>query len=194
MKKFLAILLVCLMAFTVVSCGPEEEAGEFDKFLTAVDQTPASKINVVSKLTTDLGVLNATVETVFNPDGSANLTYSVENFNTDFSSDEVKLTKTGTVVLNKDGSYSDGGEFSGVIGENVVAVNISLDETKFDSYKVQGNVLTASVKAENTQAVFGVEISADVSFMLTISNNRVVSITMNYTVESGAMEVVCSYN
>ena len=182
------------MAFAVVSCEEPEPPTEFSAFEEAIDQTPASKVKVATKITTELGVLNSTVETVFNPDGSANINYTVQKFNSDFTSPEAVITKSGAVTVNKDGSYSDGGQFQGVLGENIAAVNLNLDAAKFESYSIEGGILTATVKAENTASVFGAAIGADVSFMLTTSNNRVISVAINYTIAAGTVEAIVSYN
>ena len=61
------------------------------------------------------------------------------------------VTKSGEVTIGKDGSYSDGGAFVGQLGATVAEVNIVLDETKIENCDIDGNVLTATVKAENTR-------------------------------------------
>ena len=201
MKKFLALLLVCIMALAVVSCDKGETpppaqtpvAVDFSVFETAIDQTPAAEIKLETKLTTELGVLNSTVETVFNPNGSATVNYYIEKFNTGFETADTVIPMTGTVTLGKDGSYSDGGEFQGLIGSNPTAVNLTLDATKFASYAIDGTTLSAVVKAENTAAVFGAAIAADVNFILTVSNNRVISVVLNYTTAAGAVESIVTY-
>ena len=201
MKKLFALLLISIMAFAVVSCDkgaqqqqPTAEQQQFEDFTHAVNQTPAAQIKVVTEFTTELGVLGSTIDTRFNPDGSATINYSIENFDSDFVGAAPVITKTGTVTLNKDGSYSDGGEFEGLIGSSVSSVLINLDSTKFESYNIDGGTLSAVVKAENTEAVFGTAIAADVNFMLTISNDRVISVVLNYKVAAGTVETVISYS
>lgn len=196
MKKFLAILLVCVMAFAVVSCnkGNEEPPSAFAEFEKAIDQTPASKVNVSTKITTELGILNSTVDTVFNPDGSATVSFSIERFNSDFTTSDVVVTRTGTVTLNKDGTYSDGGTFKDTLGANVASVKLALDEAKLASYTIENGVLSASVEAENTAAVLGTDIGCDVSFMLTIGSGRIVSLVIAYESDFGPVEAIVSYN
>ena len=196
MKKFLAILLVCVMAFAIVSCGNDggENESVFAEFEKAIEQTPASKISVNTKITTELGILHSTVETTFNPNGSASIYFYIERFNSDFTSDEVVIVKSGTVTLNSDGTYSDGGDFSDTLGSNIASVKLALDEAKLDSYTIENGVLSASVAAENTVAVLGTEIDCDVDFMLTIGAGRVVSLVINYTSDFGPVEAIVSYN
>ena len=197
MKKFLALLLVCVMAFAVVSCdngGEEPAPSEFADFEKAINQTPASKINVSTKITTQLGILHSTVETVFNPNGSATVNFYIERFNTDFSSAETVISKKGSVTLNSDGTYSDGGEFKDSLGANIPTVKLNLDAAKFESYTIEGGVLTANVKAENTAYVLGTDVGYDVSFMLTVGAGRIVSVVLNYVSDFGPIEAIVSYN
>ena len=196
MKKFLALLLVCVMAFAIVSCGNNggDSDSVFADFEKAIEQTPASKVSVNTKITTELGILHSTVETTFNPNGSASISFYIERFNSDFTSSDVVITKSGTVTLNADGSYSDGGDFADTLGSNIASVSLDLDEAKLESYSIEGGVLSASVKAENTAAVLGTEIGYDVDFMLTVGNGRVVSLVINYTSDNGPVEAIVSYN
>ena len=56
-----------------------------------------------------------------------------------------------------------------------------------------GNVLAGTVKAANTKAVFGVEYASDVTFVLTKTSEKIVSLSMTYTLTEGTVEVVCNY-
>jgi hypothetical protein len=192
MKKILSIALVFLMAFSFAACKEETPPSVFADFESAIYSTPASVVTVSTKLESKNGELNSLVTTTFNPDGSAKISYTVEKFAEDFNDPDGKVTVPGEVTLNKDGTYSDGGAFAGQL--NVVSgVNLSLVADKMD-YKIEGNVLSGTVKAENTADIFGVSYPVDVYFILTINANRVVSITLNYTLPEGAVTAVCSYN
>ena len=200
MKKLLALLLICVMAFAVVSCDDEEPVVDvqdpnavFDVFYTAIDQTPADKITLDSKFTSAVGVLESKIITKFNPNGSATIDYYIEDFNGDSLSSEIKDSINGVVTLNKDGSYSDGGTFQGLLGANIPSVNLSLDSAKLASYSIEGGVLSATVAAANTAAVFGVAIAYDVNFMLTVSNSSVISLVISYVTELGTMETLVTY-
>ena len=104
------------------------------------------------------------------------------------------ITKTGTVVLNKDGTYSDGGAFTDTLGDSITNVKLTFDETKLESCVIENGVLSASVAAENTMAVLGTDIGYDVDFMLTTGEGRVVSVVINYESDFGPVEAVISYN
>ena len=185
------------MAFAVVSCenGGDDAVLEFEDFEKAIDQTPASKITVSTKLTTVLGILHSSVETTFNPNGSATVKFYIERLNAeDFTSSETVISKEGTVTLNKDGTYSDGGAFKDALGDSVASVNLVLDSAKLESYTIEGGVLSATVKAENTASVLGTEIGSDVSLMLTVGEGKIVSLVLNYTTDFGPVEAIVSYN
>lgn len=199
MKRFLAVTLVLLLAFSaLVACGdnnPTTGGGEpeaFDAFEKAAHNTIAAVISVDTKLETKFGDLNSKTVTTFKPNGSSVIEHSYEVFNDDFSSADVKRTETMVIECDEYGNYSDGGSF---VGSNAVATSIrlSLDESKM-SYSVSGDILNATVKAENTEAVLGVEIESDVSLMITKANERIVSITLTYTTESGNVTVICAYD
>ena len=196
MKKFLVLMLALLTVFSFVSCDNDNSEPEsvFEKFETAIDQTPASKVTVNTKMVSEFGTLNSKISTVFNPDGTATIDYTIQNFNENFDDKGVVITKSGKVTLDKNGNYSDGGEFQGSLGTAVANVNLNLVEEKLGDYKIEGDVLTATVKAADTASVLGTNIAADVALAITVSNNRVISVTMNYELALGAVEVVCSYN
>ncbi len=194
MKKIIAIVLMLLMVFSLASCDDGEvPASVLDEFKAARTATLSSKVNVSTKFVCSLGELNSNVDTVFNPDGSATVTYSIEKFNEDLTSGDVTVTNSG-VVTYKNGKYSDGGEFEGTLSETALAkVDINLDETKME-FKVEGGVLNASVKAENVKDVLGIDVGADVSFTLTVSGGKIASLAINYTLEAGTVTVFCTYN
>ncbi len=194
MKKFIAVVLLLLLAFSFTACDDEVVKPAFiDEFMAAADATLSSNVRVETKLVSSLGELNSTVDTVFNPNGSATITYSIENFNEDLTSNDVKVVKSGTVTY-RNGEYSDGGEFKGSISSTAVSsVVINLDDTKME-YTVDGGVLTATVKAENVKEILGIDVAADVNFTLTMGAGKIVSLAMNYKLDVGEVFVICTYN
>ncbi len=190
MKKITALALALLMVFSFAACSEDPTEVMFKEFTDASYSTLSSNIKVETKMVTALGELNSTVETVFNPNGSVTLTYSIENFNEDVTSPEPKVTKTGTVTY-KDGSYT--GDAEGVLEGTVTSVKLNLDPEKMD-YTVSGGVLSAVIKAENVSSVLGVEIPADVSIALTKGDKKITSLTMNYTLPDGTVTVICTFN
>ena len=193
MKRFLIFMLALLTVFSFVACGGdgEPEQASFDEFSAAYAATVPVKITVTTKLETVLGDLNSTVETVFNPNGSSTINYSYEKFNAISDDPATKSVVSGTVECDKNGNYSDGGEFAGQ-NSTVMGVKLNLDADLMD-YSVEGDVLTANVKSENVKAVTGVDFGADVVLMVTKAEGKIISVTASYTSANGPVSVVCSY-
>ena len=194
MKKILVITLALLMMFSLVACGGEETpdaSASFDEFTAAYAATVPVKITVDTTLETVLGDLTSKVETVFNPNGSSTINYSYEKFNEISTDPETKVVVNGTIECDKNGNYSDGGEF---VGQNnaITGVRLNLDANLMD-YTVDNDVLTATVKAENVKAVTGVDFGADVVLMVTKSNGKIIAVTASYTSANGPVSIVCSY-
>lgn len=193
MKKILVFILAVASVFTMFSCSGEDDG--LKAFTKAVDATSPAVIEVNTTMTTVEGELKSQSTTTFNEDGSFTLAYWYEQFNTSASgvSEELITKIEKTVTCDKDGNYSDGG----ALADSTTATTghkLGLDAKKI-TYKISedGTVLTATVKANNTKAVFGVEIAADVTLVVTKNADAVVSFTMNYALEAGTVKVVCNY-
>ncbi len=192
MKKILVLALALVLAFSMFSCGGDDTLKAFTK---AVNATDPEVIDVDTKFSTSYGDLLSNAKTTFAEDGSFTLVYSYEQFNTSAvgDSDEVKVKLEKTVTCDKDGNYSDGGDLAAT-STATTGHKLKLSKKKVD-YKVSadGNVLTATIKAKNTESVLGVEIDADVILVLTKNADKIVSFTMNYELELGKVEVICNY-
>ena len=197
MKKIFALLLIFTCAFALFACGdkgpsPEEIAYReaVKTFTDAAAAVPAG-LSVTVKATTELGVLNSSYVTVYNQDGTSTIAYSVDKVN-GLESDEDFSTVTGTITVDKNGNYSDGGDFA---GSNPAATGVKVD---FASDKItcsiSGNTLSAVVAAADTQAVFGISLPSDAVITAVKSADKIASISVNYTATAGAVEIVCTYN
>lgn len=193
MKKFLILILAILTVFTFAACGGEEVTDtEFEEFKLAYSATVPAKIKVDVLFETVLGDLNSSFETTFNPNGSSEIVYSYEQFN-EISGDSATVsTVSGTIECDKDGNYSDGGEF---VGKNTVVsgVKLNLDASLIKSYSVEGDVLTATVAKENVKVVTGIDFGADTVLMITKADGKIISVTARYTTQNGDVSVVCYY-
>ena len=167
-------------------------------FQSAVDATdPASSV-ITTAMECELGDLSGRFEITYKEDGTSSIVYSYEKFlPLDAASGEVKETVSGTVNVNADGSFSDGGSFN---GQNSVAVSfkLNLDTEKLDGVRVEGNSLMATVKAANTQAVLGVALGSDVTLIVVKGENGLSSVSMAYAIDvsglAGTASVACDYN
>lgn len=193
MKKIIALLIAITCVFAMVSCG--ETGIDLTAFKDAVAATNPTSVEIETSLETELGALEGSFNVTYAEDGSAVIEYSYEQFNelTDSANvTEIKKTITGTVNVGADGSYSDGGELVGSVSA-AGGFTINLDSNKMKDCEVNGNVLTATVEAANTQAVLGVAIAYDVTVTLTKGETSLVSLTLVYVTDAGQATVTCEY-
>ena len=194
MKKLITVILALACMFTMFSCGETDDG--IKNFKAAFDATVDNidTVTVEVDFETAVGTLEASFVTKYNADKTCEVEYSYEKLlaTSEGEAGEWKKTVAGKLTCDKDGNYSDGGD---VAGSNafVTGAKINLDAKKI-TYTISGNVLTANVKAENTNAVLGEEIAADVQLIVSMtSDGKISSYTMSYETEQGAATVVCSY-
>ena len=199
MKKLLMILLALACAFSMAACNgttppPDGDPSDVSAFTTAIAATNPTSVEIDTKLETEIGDLVGEFVITYATDGSAEIEYSYEKFN-EFSAGvtEAKSTVEGTVTLNADGSYSDGGELEGE-APAAAGFTLTLDTAKLKDAEINGNVLTATVEAANNKAVLGIETGYDVEMVLTKSDSGIVSLVVTYTTTSGPATITCSYN
>ena len=193
MKKFLIILLAALLTFSFISCGEEAKAPSIDGFVAAVKKTNPKEVLISIKSETALGELNGTYKTVYAEDGSFTIEYSYEKFNEigEGAEDELTSTVTGTVTCDKNGNYSDGGALTGTT-TLVTGAKINLAKAKA-TVSMDGNSLTAKIKAADTKAVLGVELPSDAELVMAKSGDVIVSYTIKYQNASGEVVISCEY-
>ncbi len=190
MKKLLALLLAAVCVFSLFSCG-DDTLKDFKK---ASSSTEPSVVTLNITVGTAYGDLDASYVTTYKEDGSFTVEYSYEEFaaSGEGNADDVTVVKTGTVTCDKNGNLS-GGSVDGKV-ETLSGNKLSFNADKMDAkVSKDGDVLTATVKAKNTKAVFGLEIAGDVTLVVTKSEGKLVSYTMTYTLESGDVVVKCLY-
>ena len=204
MKKFLALLLLVSCVCMICSCsvidgiknkftgnnnGDEGEVTGVAAFTKAIEATNASNVIVEATTETALGQLSSTLEISFKADGSAVINYSMERFN-EIGEGEVgedKTTVTGTINRAADGSYS-GDMISGIDLSSVsqgTAIDLSVVSSVAE-INAAGDVLTVTVPAANTEAVFGSAFAKDVNLEISIQNGVVKFINMTF--EGGSIE------
>ena len=190
MKKLLIILLALTCAFALFSCG--DDGVSVEEFKKAINATNPTEIEVTIVQETANGNLAAEMTTTFAEDGSFVIVGFYERF-TGASSLEDKESIPINVSCNASGSYSDGGDFAGSNPASTGA-KLNLGAKKLQpTISEDGKVLTVTVGAANTKAVLGVEYAQDVVLVITINDGKVISYTMSYTNEFGAVSVVCTY-
>ncbi len=187
-----AILLVCMLfsACLLVSCGGDEKS---EDFTAAISATKPSKVEGTIKMYTEYGPLTATYTADIAEDNSFVLNYAYDKINDIATGDAGDVTdKIEGTVTYKDGTYSDT-SLAAKVPADAVAAEINLGEDIDYTLSEDGNVLVATIKAADTKSVLGVEYAADVTMVLTKANDKIVSLSLTYTLTEGKVEVVCSY-
>lgn len=187
-----AVLLVymVLSAFFFVSCG---EDGNLKDFSKAISATKPSKVEGTVTMYTEFGPLTATYTADIAEDNSFVINYSYDKFNdTQTGGGSDVTSKVQGTVTYKDGAYSDT-SLASKIPAKAVAAKVKLSDKMSYTVSEDGNVLAATIKAADTKSVLGVEYAADVTMVLTKTNDSIVSLSLTYTLAEGKVEVVCSY-
>lgn len=192
MKKLLIVLLALTCAFAMFSCGDSNEA--YVEFENAIEATTFTAIDVQITSDTAFGPLAASFKTTYAEDGSFVIEGSYERFNATTeggAEDDISVVSV-KITCDKNGNYSDGGEFS---GSNPAATGkkLVLGEKMDATLSADGNVLSATVKAEDTEAVFGVAYATDVKLTVTKNDGKIISYTMEYATDYGYDRLICNY-
>jgi hypothetical protein len=190
MKKIITILLLALLTFSFASCG-EGDGPSVDGFVAAVNNANPEAIEITIKSATALGELSGTYTVTYNEDGSFTIDYVYEKFNDIGEGDDLKSEVTGKVTCDKNGNYSDGGSLTGKVAL-AEGAKINLAKVKA-TISADGNSLTATVKAEDTKAVLGVELPSDAELVIIKSADAIVSYSIKYSNASGDVTVSCEY-
>lgn len=186
------LLLVCMVFSTLLatSCGG---SSELDDFETAIENTAPTKISGEIALYKEaVTPLKLTYSAVIAEDGTFTVKYSYNKLAdaSSGSASDLDVSVEGTVTY--DGTkYSD----SSIAGK-IVASATQLDLGAYMEYSLSddGMVLSATVAAEDTEDVFGVDYAADVRFVLTQVEEKIVSLVLEYTLESGELvKAECFY-
>ena len=194
-RIIMAAVLVVYMLLSAVffaSCGGGSDLDGFNKAVSATK--PTNITGEVSVNYKDLGSLEATFDSEIAEDGSFEVNYTYTKFNNigSGSAEDTTSTLTGTVTY-KNGAYSDT-SLAAKLPADATATKLKLNADKMTyTLSKDGNVLAGTVKAANTKAVFGVEYASDVTFVLTKTSEKIVSLSMTYTLTEGTVEVVCNY-
>lgn len=172
MKKIISLILVVLCLGAFVSCG-----GGVGGFESAMENTNPAQTIITTVTHTNLGDLNAEYKIMYKADGTAVMNYTYERFATlDEVSDEPIVVVSGSTTLAADGSYT--GDVAGTI--------VGVSSTKFDLGEISdavineaGDILTATVPAADTEAVFGKAFSEDITLEMVMANDVISTVKMN---------------
>lgn len=185
MKKIISILLMLTCLVALCSCGGG--IGDFEKAISASNPTSV-KIDTVA--TSSLGTLNGVYHVAYNEDGTAKMIYEYEKWNTVLEGEGDKTKVSGTINVAADGSYTDNGVAGNI--STLASGNIKLSSIK--DAKVENGVLTATVAAADTEAVFGVAFDYDVNFEMSMNETAVETIKISYEKDGFSGSITCVYS
>ena len=202
MKKIIALLLALSCVLALSACGDDGENGNdleaFTAAVSAADPTDAVLTTKVTSTTFDV-TLEGEYNITYNRDGTASVTYSYQQLrlidDSVSTTDSIMLPVEGAATIAADGTVTTI-EGDGTVGAQLVAVagvKLNLSASKM-TYSVSAGMLTATIKAADTEAVLGTAVSADVNLVLTVANGAVSAITLTYDTTDGQAEIVCLYN
>ena len=201
MKKIIALLLICATAFALTACslfgdkttGTTDGSATIEDYNTAISNTTPTVVNVTTTYenTAPEAVLVGNYVVTYNVDGTATIAYSFDRL-APIGSSEMMEKVEGTAELLANGSVS-----SADISETVAAAAVAkfnLDEKKM-SYNISMGVLEATVAAENTASVFGVDLGSEAKLLMRITNDgKIGSYSISYSTSAGSADIVCIFS
>lgn len=201
MKKIIALALILCTVFALASCGifggedekEPEAVVDIAAIQAKIDISAPDAAEITVLLKASLGDLNGAYSVLYNEDGTATVAYSYELFNAfgEGDSSEIKSVYTGTTTVGADGALTE--QIGGVAAVEAVTFEINLDGSKLESETFSNNILSAKVKAADTEAILGVALEYDADLIITIGDEGVTSVSIAYSSESGPVEIVTTY-
>ena len=190
MKKIIALILALTAVFALVSCDDADHSA-LEPYKAAIDATSPNRATInVSVTNNALGVtLDGSYVAEYGEDG-ATVTYEYEKLN-EIGADDMICVVKGTATVSADGTVS--GDVDAKVSA-ATAVKINLDPSKI-TYSIERGILTVTVKAADTQAVLGVDLGADASMTMTVSDGgKIGSVSYSYSIGTDStVSVVCFY-
>lgn len=197
MKKIIALLLALVCVFALASCGgPETPEGpdyaDLEPFKAAITASnPAAAVITIELENTIGDPLTGTFAVTYAADNTV-VEYEYDQFlpiDPSSPAESDRETVSGTATIDKNGIVT--GDLNSTVTAATL-LNYNLDGTKM-TYRAEVGVLSATISAANTESVLGVNLEADVTLTLTISEGKIVSVTLNYQTTTGAAEIVTTY-
>lgn len=204
MKRFLALLLALVSAFSLFSCnngGGTETPGDNDNeptlaekiaaFTAAIDATNPTGAVINVTYVTDEYTLASVLNASYKQDGAAEITGEVEKLGQIGESFIVKVPVA--VSVSADGAITSGDDTLGS-AEAAASLKLNLDAAKLVDAKVESGVLFAKVYTADTASVFGVALGSTANISVVMANGKVTSFAVEYFDGDNKVTVACAYN
>jgi hypothetical protein len=193
MKK--AFILFLFVVICLISCTPNTppEVSAASPFRDAITHGAYATASVSSSIATQYGTLKGNYTVSFDEGGQASLlvyNYQQLNYATAENLGEPMTEEvTGRLSLT-------GGEPWGVASyvKPLAEMKINLDEDKLSDLTVADGILTAKVKAADTQAVIGYGLECDAQLEITLSYSSITQVQLKYTLPVGEATITCIYS
>ena len=198
MKKIVALVLILVFAFAAVSCNDGDGVGATSEKILAMynRKAPTKSVTVATYKFAETTLTDTTILVTGKIDGTkaaAELTEITQRLRTveDGSNAEIvgPIVTTETVKEFYEGfgvrSKVDGGAWSAwdESAANFAAnksIALNLNDSKLDNINEDGNKVTFTVAAANTESVFGKAVSAPISVTITHDGACVVGVVLEY--------------
>jgi hypothetical protein len=194
MKKILVLIMTLSLMFAFVSCDDNGSDNPIDLFNSIYNMSEPTKVSTTVVETHGIHTLNASyVYTRGQVDGKTATQYVAvyDKFETvDGGISDIITGPIVTVTESKEyvdgngvrvngGEWKKGDDFAASKG----AVVLNITEELLPDYSYFENVFAATVSEDNTEAVFGVAIGADVELEIETNGVVVTAVTIKYTIE-----------
>lgn len=199
MKKIISILLIACCVLALAACGKNNGLPDLtnlstvDDYATAVNNTNPTtvKVNVTYENTAPAAILEGEYNVTYNVDGTATIKYKQEKLNAIGEGEGMERVEEGTVEVGINGELSGSIDSVAVIA---ATKKLNLKAASYD-YTIGMDVLNATVKAKDTEAVFGVNLRSDAILIMRItSEGKVGSYSVSYSTPEGKASIVCIYD
>ncbi len=204
MKKIICLLLALTCVFAFASCNEDENPDK--AFFDIVNASEPTRIKTLTAYAVgEDDPLNGTYETVINDDGVV-FNYSFQRYatiedaeNPDLEIDGNVVTESGKVYY-KDGRYSTDNEnwFSEApdVAASAITLNLSLETLTEYELNDAKTTLTATLSADEAEAVLGVKLSADGDIALSVSTNGtyLTRVSVEYKTANATVTINTSYS
>ena len=197
MKKIFAALLIIASLFTLAACKPEGDPvtdgsatiGDFNNAISATTPTSVT-IKTTYENTAPAVTLNGEYNVTYNADGTATVAYKYDKLNSIGAADMTE-EKVGAVNILANGTTT--GDLDATVTAAAIS-KINLDEKKM-TYSISMGALDATVKADDTKAIFGIDLGSDARLIMRITGDgKIGSYSINYSTPAGKAGIVCIYN
>ena len=176
------------LSLLICSCSAPSELEPFSK---AVSEFSARAARIETELVTEaFGTLASSYDVEY--DGAtAKVKYSRVSLSTvtpSLDPDKLVSTSTGEVTIERDGSSDK----LGALVSRMVFCRLVLDEDLIE-YRIEGDALHFTVKADKVGEVLGASVGCDADVTLTLSEDRIASLTVVYETAVGTAKLTADF-